>query len=251
MRERILNQPVDTINIDEASHLARMALANSRQFRITTLNPEMVVNATNNFEFQAAINNSHLIVPDGIGIILASKFLNPTKFQDLKRVAGIELAEAIVEAANELSKKVAIFGGKKEVLEKVVHNLKGKYPNINIVEAVHGYQPKDEFDNLALKIASYKPDLVLVALGTPKQEIWINNHASLFPRSVMIGIGGSLDVWSGKTLRAPHWIRNIYLEWLFRLITDPKRIPRVLRTLPVFAWMIIKTKFLLQTKQAS
>lgn len=250
MRERILNQLLDTINIEEAAHLARMALVNSRQFRIITLNPEMVVNATKNFEFQAAINNSHLIVPDGIGIVLASKFLNPTKFHNLRRVAGIELAEAILEAANELSKKVAIFGGKKEVLEKVVHNFKDKYPNINIVETIHGYQPKEEFGSLALKIASYKPDLVLVALGTPKQEIWINNNASLFPKSVMIGIGGSLDVWSGKKSRAPYWIRNIYLEWLFRLLTDPKRIPRVLRTLPTFAWMILKEKatFLLQTK---
>lgn len=248
MRERILNQPIDTINIDKAFHLAKMALVNSRQFRITTLNPEMIVNATKNFEFQASINNSHLIVPDGIGIILASKFLDPVKFQNLIRVPGIELAEMILEGANELSKKVAIFGGKKEVLERVVDGFKYKYPNIQLVKAIDGYKSKEELSNVASDIAKSNPDLVLVALGTPKQEIWINNYASLFPRSVMIGIGGSLDVWSGKISRAPHWIRNIYLEWLFRVITDPRRLPRIISTLPIFAWMVLKAKVLPQTK---
>src|SRR3989338_10091905 len=136
MRERILNQPLDTFNINEAAYIAKMALVNPKQLRIITLNPEMVINARKNFEFQAAINNSHLIIPDGTGIVWALKFLNNEK---IERVPGIELAEKILEAANELGKKVAIYGSKKEILEKAVSKLKEKYPNIQIVKSIDGY----------------------------------------------------------------------------------------------------------------
>ena len=241
MRERILNQPLDTFNINEAAYVAKMALVNPRQLRIITLNPEMVVTARKNFEFQAAINNSHLIIPDGTGIVWASQLLNG---EEIERVPGIELAEKILEAANELGKKVAIYGSKKEVLEKAVSKLKEKYPNIQIVKAINGYELQEKNGKVAEDIASGNPDLVLVALGSPKQEIWINKHALLFPRCVMIGIGGSLDIWSGVKKRAPEWMRNAHLEWLYRVITEPKRIIRILVTLPRFVWMVVREKYL-------
>ncbi|MBI3591081.1 MAG: WecB/TagA/CpsF family glycosyltransferase [Candidatus Melainabacteria bacterium] len=246
MRKRILNQPIDIINLNAAAYLAKMALIHPKQLKIITLNPEMVVNAVKNPEFQAAINNSHLIVPDGIGIILASKIVDYKTFQNIERVPGIELAEKILEAANELGKKVALFGGKKEILEKVLAGFSSKYSSIKIIKAVDGYQGVEKHAEIASDIASENPDLVLVALGTPKQEIWINKYSSLFPRSIMMGIGGSFDVWSGRKSRAPKWIRNIYLEWFYRLIIDPKRIPRILKTLPQFAWMVFRAS--LQTK---
>lgn len=242
MREQILNQPIDTFDLNEVEHLAKMALVNSRQFRIVTLNPEMVINALKNFEFQAAINNSHLIVPDGTGIVWALKLLNPQKFKTLRRIAGIELAERIVQTANELSKKIAIFGGKKEVLEKTIIRLQERYSNLQIVKAFDGFKAQEQFSEIAQNISSCNPDVVLVALGSPKQEIWINNYASLFPRSILIGIGGSLDIWSGIKSRAPAWIRNNHMEWLFRALTEPQRIPRILKTLPQFICMILKEK---------
>lgn len=242
MRQRILNQPVDVTSFDEASYLVKTALINKRQFKIVTLNSEMIINATKNFEFQAAINNANLIVPDSVGITLGLKFLNPGVFNGLKRIPGIELAETILYIANELSKKVAIFGGKKEVLEKVETILKEKYPKIYIPITFDGFQSADQDSKIAENISSYKVDVVFVALGSPRQEIWINKYSSLFPNSILIGIGGSLDVWSGVKPRAPKWIRNIYLEWLFRLIIAPKRLPRILSTLPQFAWMVAKEK---------
>lgn len=240
MRKQILNQPIDIMSINEATYLAKMAFVNPKQLRIITLNPEMLVNAHHNFELQAAINNSDLILPDGIGIVWALKLLNPTEYEELERIPGIELAENILACANELSKKVAIFGGTKEVLEGAVNVIKEKYLNLQIVKAIDGYQENEK--EVADKIAFEKPDLVLIALGTPKQEIWINNYAELFQRSIIISIGGSLDVWSGKKLRAPEIVRNYHLEWLFRLITEPKRIVRILKTLPEFVWMVILTR---------
>jgi N-acetylglucosaminyldiphosphoundecaprenol N-acetyl-beta-D-mannosaminyltransferase len=242
MRQRILDQPIDVTSFDEASYLVKMALINKRQFKIVTLNSEMVINATKNFEFQAAINNANLIVPDSVGITLGLKFLNPGVFNGLRRIPGIELAENILSIANELGKKVAIFGGKKEVLEKVETLLKERYPKIEIPITTHGFQSTNDDGKIAEDIASYKVDVVFVALGSPKQEIWINKYSSLFPNSILIGIGGSLDVWSGVKPRAPKWMRNIYLEWLFRLLIDPKRLLRVLGTLPQFSWRVLKAK---------
>ena len=249
MRKRILNQPIDVISKDEAMYRAKMALVHPRQFKIITLNPEMVVNATKNIDFQAAINNAQLIIPDGTGIVWALKLLNPTTVKNLQRIPGIELAEGILVAANELSKKVAIFGGSKEVLEKVVLKLKEKYPNINFIKTIDGFQGKEQDEKIASEIASVKPDIIFVALGTPRQEIWINKYSLLFPQSIMIGIGGSLDIWSGKKQRAPEWIRDIHSEWLYRVINEPQRVPRILMSLPVFVFMVLKAKSSLQTKQ--
>lgn len=239
MRSRILGQPIDIISMDEASELAKNAFLNSCQLKILTLNPEMVINASKNLEFQSALNNSHLIVPDGTGIVWALKLNgNPSA----ERVPGIELAERILETANNLSKKIAIFGSEKEVLEKTVNKFMNIYPKINIVKAVDGYQGEEKFEEIATTISQTKPDLILVALGTPKQEIWINKYSEMFPKSIMIGIGGSLDVWSGKKRRAPEWVRNMSLEWLFRAINKPQRILRILRSLPCFVFAVIKNK---------
>lgn len=242
MRKKILEQPVDITTFEEASHLIKMALIHKNQFKILTLNSEMVVNASKDFEFQAAINNAHLIVPDSVGIVLGLKFLNPGCFKDLKRIPGIELAERILFLANEFGKKVAIFGSKREVIEKTRVLLKEKYSKVEIPIIVDGFQSAIQDGKIAQDITLYKPDVVLVALGSPRQEIWINKYSSLFPNSILIGVGGSLDVWTGSKPRAPRWMRNIYLEWLFRLVIDPKRLPRVLSTLPQFALSVLKAK---------
>lgn len=249
MRKQILNQPIDIVDIERVKKSAKNALICQDQFKIITLNPEMVINALSNKEFENALKSSHLIVPDGTGIVWALKLLNPKDCQGLKRIPGIELAESILEEADKLSKRVAIYGGRIQTLEKVINILMKKFSNIIFVKSYDGYQGEEHEAKIAKEIANNLPDVVLVALGTPKQEIWINRFANLFPKSILIGIGGSLDVWSGKKPRAPKWIRDIHLEWLFRTITDPARIPRVLRSLPKFVLMVIKSS--LQTKQVS
>ena len=241
MRKTILGQPIDTFNLKEAAWIAKMALIDPKQLKITTLNPEMIVNARANIEFQSAINNSHLLVPDGTGITWAMKIVNN---ETIQRVPGIELAEKILESANELSKKIAIFGGKKNVLEKTVLRLNKLYPKIQIVKAIDGYILEEKYSEVASEIASQKPNIVFVGLGSPLQEIWINKFSHLFPYSIMIGIGGSLDVWSGTKPRAPIWMRQSHLEWLYRVLIEPKRIPRLLKSIPVFLYMVLKAKIL-------
>ncbi len=243
MRKRILEQPIDIVSMKEAAYIVKAALYNSRQVKVITLNPEMIVNACQDFEFQSAINNADLIVPDGTGVIWAFKFLNPGILENANRVPGIELCENVLEIANELGKKIAIFGSTQTVLEKLSLSFKEKYPDIHIVKMIDGYREQEEDNNIASEIASENPDFVLVALGSPRQEIWINKYYRLLPHSIMIGVGGSLDIWSGKTRRAPQWMRDIHLEWLFRVITQPQRSTRILKTLPKFIYMVFKARF--------
>lgn len=229
--------------MNEAIYIVKMSLTHPKQLRIITLNPEMVVNAASSFEFQAAINNADLIVPDGTGIVWGLKLKG---YKEIERIPGIELAEGVLDLANDLSKSVAIFGGREETLQRVTEVFKIKYPNIKLVKTIDGYQGESKEEKNANNIACENPNIVLVALGTPRQEIWINKYAKLFPQSLMIGIGGSLDIWSGKKNRAPMWARKNNLEWVYRVISEPKRAIRILKTLPKFVWMIISS---LQTRQ--
>jgi N-acetylglucosaminyldiphosphoundecaprenol N-acetyl-beta-D-mannosaminyltransferase len=240
MRKRVLEQPIDVVSIDEAGYRAKAALAEPKQLKIVTLNPEMLVIAEKNFELQAAINNADLIIPDGTGIIWA---LKKSGIENAVRVPGIELAEIILDASNKLGKKVALFGSKKEVLEKCLLNLRKKYPDINFVKVIDGYQGKEKDPEVATEIANEKPDVILVALGTPRQEVWINKYSKSFPKSIMIGVGGSFDIFSGKKKRAPLWMREKNIEWFYRIMTDPKRTIRILKTFPYFLWMVLKVKF--------
>lgn len=243
MRRRILDQPIDVISFHEAAYRARMALLNSKQLKIITLNPEMIAIATKNLEFQSAINNANLIIPDGTGIVWALKLLNSNTLEEAQRIPGIELAEDILESANKLKKKVAIYGGTKEVLEKSKTILQQRYKNIQIIKSIDGFQEKENDIKIAKEIAELTPDVVLVGTGTPRQEIWINKYSHLFPKSVMIGIGGSMDVWSGNKPRAPKKIRDMHLEWLFRMVTQPKRTKRILKSIPYFIYMVLREKF--------
>lgn len=247
MRKRVLNQPIDTFTLDEVAFFAKMALSNPKQLKIVTLNPEMIVNAMKNIELQAAINNANLIIPDGTGIVWAFKTLNKNDPAKIERVPGIELAEKILESANELKKRVAIFGGTQTTIEKAAAIMQNKYPDITIVKTTDGYHGIEKDLQMAEEIADENPDLVLVALGSPRQEIWINKHSHLFSKSIMIGIGGSLDVWAGKVKRAPRWFRDNNLEWFYRAITQPKRTTRILKSLPKFIWTVLIAS--LQTKQ--
>ena len=249
MRKEILGLPIDIINIAETLDLAKQALLQNKQLKIITLNPEMIVNAYINSYFRETLDHADLIVPDGAGITWSLKLLYPDSLKKIKRVPGIDLAERILQAASELQKRVAIFGGTKEVIEKAIETLKKNYTNIKIVKAINGYEGENKDKEIAEEISQSSPNVLLVALGTPRQEIWINKFSSFFPHAVMIGIGGSLDVWSLKKKRAPRWIRRLHFEWLYRALTEPKRMIRVLKTLPVFMWMVLKKKLELHPKQ--
>ncbi len=222
---------IDTFTFDDA---LEYAANNSGQ--IVTINPEMIQTASKNKIFADIINNAELVVPDGIGVEIGLKILG----HKVRRIAGIELGRALIDRL--AGEPVAFIGAKPEIIEKAVDNLKKEVSNLNPVYVQDGYFKDDErvLDELTRK----HPRLVLVALGSPKQEFFINEAKKRLPDAVFIGLGGSFDVWSGVVQRAPEVYQKMGLEWLYRTVKEPQRFKRIFPTLPLFILKVVKEKFI-------
>lgn len=238
-RESILGYPVDILSYEEAFQQAKNALSNKNAMHVVTLNPEMIIRAQKLTELSSCIKSAELIIPDGVGILLAlwlkGKMLSKT-------VPGIELSEKLIEycANNDIS--VAFLGAKQEILSLMITKLQNKYNGLKISTSYNGYYKPEDEETIAHNISKYKPGLVLIALGVPKQELWIKKYKRLFPESILIGVGGSFDVWSGNVKRAPKLFRMLKLEWLYRLISEPFRAKRIFSSLPYFVWQLLTAK---------
>ena len=222
---------VDTFDFDTAVDYAK---TNGGQ--IVTINPEMISCAKKNKPLAEIINNAELVVPDGIGVEIGLKILG----HKVHRIAGVELGRRLVEEFAKSGKRVAMVGAKPEIIKKASENLKNEIPGLNLVYVQDGYFTDDERVLAELKNAS--PDLVLVALGSPKQEEFISRAKNLLPKALMIGLGGSFDVWSGVVERAPLFYQKAGLEWLYRTVKEPKRFKRIFPTLPLFVLSVLKEK---------
>jgi len=183
-------------------------------------------------------NKENLIVPDGIAIVKTANYLG----YDIKeRITGVDLAEYLLSLANKNKYKVYLFGASSEVMEKLENVIETKYPNIKLVGSTNGYV-KDK--NAVMEyIKTTKPDIVMLALGIPMQEKLINKHINDFKKGIFIGVGGSFDVLSGSKKRAPKIFIKLNLEWLYRIMCEPKRITRFIKHNLRFVLKIIKEKW--------
>ena len=206
----------------EFHKMAEQNMSNNQKMFIVTANPEIFMTANNNADFDKVLMDKDVtIVPDGIGVVKAMQKLN---ISTNGRVTGVELSAHLIETAVRLGKKVCLFGAKPEVLSKLICKYSHQYPSLDIVGAFDGYvEDKDEvFD----KIAELEPDVVLVALGVPAQELLIAKHIHKFSKGIFVGVGGSFDVLSGAKSRAPKIFIKLNLEWLYRIICEPTRFKR-------------------------
>ena len=226
-----LGYGVDTFTFDEAVDYVM-----SSHGQIVTINPEMIKCADSDADFKNIIDNAEMVVPDGVGIQLGLWILG----HNVKRIAGIDLGNALITRAYYLKKTVALVGAKIDVVENAVVNIKSKYPDLNIVYYHDGYFDDDTL--VISELCAKKPDLLLVALGSPKQEFFINKLKPMLPDSVMIGLGGSFDVWAGTVKRAPVFFQKTGLEWLYRTISEPSRFKRIFPTLPLFVLKVLKER---------
>ena len=183
------------------------------------------------------IKEAEMVIPDGIGVKIALQ-INGTK---VSRIPGVDFAKRLLEESAINNIPVAIIGAKEDIIKKAVENLCNEINGLNIVYYHDGYFNNDEeiYSELNLK----SPKLILVALGSPKQERFIYNAKKVLKPALMIGIGGSLDVWSGCVKRAPILFQKLGLEWLYRTITQPTRFKRIFPTLPLFIIKAISYKF--------
>ncbi len=189
---------------------------------IITANPETLTYSETDKEISKMLNdNNNLIIPDGIAIVKAANMLG---VNIKERITGFDVCEHLLEYASNNKKKVFLFGSKQNVIDGMKKVISEKYSNINLVGSENGYV-KDK-DKVFENIVKLRPDIVMVALGIPNQEKLIYKHLSKFKSGIFIGVGGSFDVISGSKKRAPKLFIKLNLEWLYRIVTEPKRLKR-------------------------
>ena len=224
----VLGVLVDNITMPDAVSKILEKQRNGNNVSVFTPNSEMVMEARKDSSFMVILNEASMVIPDGAGVVLGAKILGE---QITEKVAGVDLVKNILSSGTPLS--VYIFGGKPGVAEKAASNIEGKYKEISICGADHGYHPAEENDAVVKKILLSSPDLLLVGLGVPGQEKWIAENINKFDATICIGCGGTIDIFSGEVKRAPGIFIKLNLEWFYRLVKQTSRITRMLR-IPVF-----------------
>lgn len=243
---QILGVPIDRVDMKEAVKRATDAIEHNQKYFIVTPNSEIVVEANKNKELLNIIKSADLVVPDGIGLVIGSKIIGQPLSE---RVTGIDLMEQLLIYANQNSKSIYLIGAKEGIAFDAAINIKKKYPNIIIAGTHHGYfsgihtdKPgHKEEEEVIEHIIKADADMVFVALGALKQEKFISAYLQRLSGRLFMGVGGSLDVYSGIVQRAPQIYQNLGIEWLYRLIKEPFRIKRMM-SLPVFLINVIIKK---------
>lgn len=239
----IMGTRIDNVTMTEAINLCQNKIENNEQFIIYTPNTEFVMMAKKDDEFNRLLNKSDLNIPDGIGLIYASKMKkNPLK----EKVAGYDLTVNLIKLANEKGLKIYFVGGKPGIAEKAAQNILKEYPNVKIVGTKDGYfkgthlgmQGHEEERKLIADINEKAPDMLFVGFGAKKQEQWIEYNKTMLNTKIIVGNGGTLDGLAGEVKRAPDIYIKLGLEWFYRLMKEPKRIKRQL-LLPQFMLKII------------
>lgn len=242
----IFGTKVNNISLEEAKSIVKDFLKEDKLHIIYTPNTEIVMAAKDNKEIRDIINSGDLIIPDGIGLVYASRL----KKKPLKeRVTGFDLSMEILHVANKEGYSLFLLGGKEGVAQEAGKNIKKDYPNIKILGSHHGYFKgshtgyKDSGEELKIikEINRLKPDIIFVGLGFPKQEIWIDTNKDRLNCKIIIGNGGTMDILSGKMKRAPEIFQKLGLEWFYRLIKEPSRIKRQI-VLPKFMLKVLFSK---------
>lgn len=238
-KKEILGVGIHTLHMDEAVETAVDFLRSSDKCRvIATANPEMIMMAKDNPSLAAALADADLVVPDGIGAVWA---LNRRYKLSQTRVTGFDLTQNILAVSAEEGYRVFFLGSAPGVAMTAKLNAESKYPNLKVCGVRDGFFTQNEEADIVRAINEAKADFVLVALGVPKQEEWIARHRDELTASLVIGVGGTLDVMAGVVPRAPKWLQEAKLEWLFRLMRQPKRILRMI-ALPRFVLAVLCDK---------
>jgi N-acetylglucosaminyldiphosphoundecaprenol N-acetyl-beta-D-mannosaminyltransferase len=222
--------------MDEAVGIGCALMGEHRAAYVVTPNPEIVMLCRENEQAAQAVAGADLVIADGIGVIYGAKILQtPLK----QKLPGIDFTSQLMRCMAEKGQSVFLLGAKPGVAEQAAKNIEASFPGIKIAGTNDGYFKDDA--PVIEKINAAKPDLLLVCLGAPKQEIWMHKNAASLDAGLMIGAGGSLDVFAGVAERAPEAWQKAGLEWLYRLLKEPKRIGRMMK-LPKFLILVVGRK---------
>jgi len=243
MKLDILGIQIDNFSLTEVLDKIREFLDSNIQHYIVTMNPEFIMAARKDDEFRHILNKADLSIADGFGIKFAARRLG----QKLKqRITGVDLLWEICKIAGQDSKSVYLLGSKRGVPEQAAWQIAQKYQGLKIAGAECGYRRwhrKVKDEKLVTMINRQQPDILFVAFGHQKQEKWIYYNLPKLPSvKLAMGVGGSFDYISGKVRRAPKWMRILGLEWLYRLMRQPWRLPRIVTAVIKFSYAVIRSK---------
>jgi len=236
----ILDCPIANLSLSETVSYIDTMIESGQQVHQTSVNAAKLVYMKKNADLREDVLASDLINADGMSVIWASKFLG----QPLKeRVTGIDLMQNIIELSSQKNYKIFFFGAEETVLDRVVSYYRTRY-SPNIIAGYHsGFYPEEKEKEIALQIANSGAHVLFVAISSPRKELFLNKYKHIIKTPFIMGVGGSFDVVAGKVSRAPNWMQAYGLEWLYRLIQEPKRMwKRYFYTNSVFIYLILKEK---------
>lgn len=237
----ILDIPIHQLTKAETLEMIKGFVVSKKPHQVATVNPEFIVEAQANPEFKSTLQQTDLALADGFGVMLAAQYLG----QPLpERIPGVDLVADLMQQAAARNWKVYLVGGQAGVATQAAKKLQQHHPGLAIVGAEEGIVIKSQEGNyifndretskLINSIVTKKPDILLVAFGAPKQDIFINQFKERLAVPVMIGVGGTFDFLAGRTKRAPRIFRLLGLEWLWRLFQEPRRFKRIYKAVILF-----------------
>lgn len=235
-RVEFMGSKIDALTMQETLDRISYTIENGESMQHVVVNVAKLVNMSRDKKLREIVNNCDLINADGAGVVMGAKLLG---INIPERVAGIDLMQQLIGQASRKGHRVFFLGAEEEVVRDVVTHYRKTYPDLNICGYRNGYfKPEDEA-KVARKIRDAKPDILFVAMSSPKKEKFINAHKEMMKVPFMMGVGGSFDVVAGKVKRAPVWMQNAGLEWFYRLAQEPRRMwKRYLFTNVQFGWML-------------
>lgn len=226
----ILGLPVHLLSKDQARHAAEELIASGRVARIVTANALLVLEAGANPSLLELCLSADLVLSDSVGISWAAWRLGmpiPTRYP------GIDLAFDLTFAAEQKRASVFLLGGRPGIAERAAGFLKTARPGLRIAGTRDGFFEAKDDESVIEEVRKSGAGLVLVALGMPRQDVWIHRNRARLPGALYVGVGGTFDVWAGAVKRAPRWFSRTGLEWLYRVVQEPWRWRRIAR-LPLF-----------------
>jgi N-acetylglucosaminyldiphosphoundecaprenol N-acetyl-beta-D-mannosaminyltransferase len=235
-RADILGIPIDNVTLEQTVSMIRDMALSGNPHHVVTVNPEFVMIARKNEEFRRVLREASLAIPDGIGIVLAAKILRQRLSE---RVAGVDTVHRLARVARDHGLSLFLLGAAPGVAEKTGTILCEQNPGLKIAGTYAGSPHPREEDQLCSIIERAHPDILLVAYGPPRQDLWIARTSKRLRVPVAMGVGGTFDFIAGVAKRAPVLVRKLGLEWLHRLIREPHRWRRML-TLPAFALVVFQ-----------
>jgi N-acetylglucosaminyldiphosphoundecaprenol N-acetyl-beta-D-mannosaminyltransferase len=221
----ILGVRVHTVSVAESAAILDRMAASGRGHLVIPVNPEMIIAAQKNREFRDALNGASLVLPDGTGVKVAARLHGHS---GTDRVTGVDTVDTLARIAVRRGLRLFLLGAQPGIAERAGEALQARHPGLVIAGCFAGSPTRAEEDDICRRVAEARADILMIAYGAPKQELWCVRNLARLPVRIAMCVGGSFDFLAGRTSRAPAWMQRMGLEWLYRLVQEPRRWRRML-----------------------